>query len=198
MIHLTYLIAIAGPVVRINPHEVHIHDPEFFNTIYTTHPGYDQPSSIQYRFGAPHAVFSTPEHGIHRQRRAAIVPFFSKQKILQQSPLIQEKVDKLCSRLTISYAGRNKAATLNHLFTCHVADVIVKYAFNESYNFLDKPNFQSPFIIAIRGFKDMVHPAAQFYWLPRIMIKLPDWLVKFLQPSMATVIQFRRVSSCRG
>ena len=113
-------VNIAGPIVRINPHEVHIHDPEFFDIIYTQSPGYDKPSAIQYRFGAPYAAFSTPEHEIHRKRRAAMSTFFSKKSILQQSPPIQAKVDKLCGRLANDYAGKDKVVVLNHLFTCYV------------------------------------------------------------------------------
>ena len=189
---------IAGPIVRINPHEVHIHDPEFFDTIYTQSLGYDKPSAFQYRFGAPHAAFSTPEHEIHRKRRAAMSTFFSKKSILQQSPSIQAKVDKLCSRLDNDYAGKDKVVVLNHLFTCYVADVVTKYAFNKTYDFLDDSEFQSPFTTAVRGYKDIVHPCAQFYWLPRIMAKIPVCLVALIQPSMASIIEFQRASVHRS
>lgn len=183
----------AGPIIRINPHELHIHDPEFYETIYTTSQGYDKPSSIQHRFGAPYASFSTPEHELHRQRRAVITPFFSKRKILQQAPSIQLKVDKVCSRIADDYAGKRKTLVLNDLFSSSMADVITKYAFNQSYDFLDKEDFRSPFTAAIRGFKDIVHLSTQFPWLPRILTRLPDTLVTIFHPPMAAVIEFQRV-----
>ena len=184
----------AGPILRINPNEIHIDDPEFFEKLYTQSSGYDKPGSIQYRFGSPYAAFSTPEHDIHRARRTAILPFFSKKRITQQTPLIQDKVDRLCSRLAKEFAGTNKVVVLNHLFNCYVADVVTKYAFNKCYDFLDKPDFQSPFTAAVRGFKDIVHPCAQFPWLPRVVKELPDSLIMLIQPSMASVIQFQQVN----
>ena len=156
-------------------------------------PGYDKPDFIQHRFNAPYAAFSTPEHEIHQQRRAAMAPFFSKQRILQQVSSIQLKVDKVCSRIANDYSGKNKVVVLNNLFTCYVADVITQYAFDKDYGFLDTCDFQSPFTLAIRSYKDIAHPCAQFPWLPRIIQKLPDSIITFLQPSMATVIQFQRV-----
>ncbi|MCJ1264133.1 hypothetical protein MMC22_004004 [Lobaria immixta] len=189
-----------GPIVRINPHEIHIHDPDFFDTIYTASTGFDKPDFIQYRFGAPYAAFSTPEHGIHQRRRAAMAPFFSKQRILQHASSIQAKVEKVCSRIANDYSGKDKVIVLNNLFTCYVADVITQYAFDKDYEFLATSDFQSPFTLAIRSYKDIAHPWAQFYWLPRIVHKLPDSLIAFLQPSMATVIQFQRemVTLIRG
>lgn len=186
-------LAFVGPIVRIKPHEVHIHDPDFFDTIYTQSPGHDKPSSIQYRFGAPYAAFSTPEHEVHRERRAALSPFFSKKRILQHSPSIKVEVDRLCGRLANDYAGKDKVVVLNHLFTCYVADVVTKYAFNKKYDFLGNPKFQSPFTIAVRSYKDIVHPCAQFYWLPRIITTLPNCLIATIQPSMASVVQFQQV-----
>ena len=121
------------------------------------------------------------------------MPFFSKKRILQQSLSIQSKVDRLCARLANDYAGKDKVVVLNHLFTCYVADVVTKYAFNKSYGFLDSPEFHSPFIKSVRGYKDIVHPCAQIYWLPRIIAKLPDGLTAMLLPSMASVIQFQQV-----
>ena len=193
MRHLVICSRSAGPVVRINPYEIHIDDPEFFETLYTQSPGYDKPSSIQHRFGSPYAAFSTPEHDVHRARRAAMSPFFSKKRIVQQTPSIQNKVDRLCSRLAKEYAGTDRVVVLNHLFTCYVADVVTKYAFDKCYDFLDREDFQSPFTTAVRGFKDIVHPCAQFPWLPRVVAKLPDSLIMLLQPSMASVVHFQQV-----
>lgn len=122
-----------------------------------------------------------------------MAPFFSKQRILRHASLIQAKVDKVCSRIANDYSGKDKVLVLNNIFTCYVADVITQYAFDKDYDFLNSPDFQSPFTLAIRSYKDVAHLWAQFYWLSRIVHKLPDSLIAFLQPSMATVIQFQSV-----
>ena len=112
---------------------------------------------------------------------------------MERAPAIHEEVDRLCSRLSTDYVGTGKPIVLDHLFSCYVADVVTKYAFDKSYEFLAEPDFTSRFTTAVRGFKDIVHPFAQFPWLPRIMTKLPDWLMVKLQPAMASVVQFQEV-----
>jgi hypothetical protein len=79
------------------------------------------------------------------------------------------------------------------MFTCYVADVVTGYAFDKKYDFLGKENFRSPFTTSVRGYKEIVHPCSQFTWLPHVLSRLPNWLVEFLQPSMATVLEFQRV-----
>lgn len=181
--------------MRIGPHEVHIHDPEYFDTLYAVGNAFDKPKDIQHRFGRPHASFSTPEHNLHHQRRSAISAYFSKQKIYQHAQSIHEQVGKLCARLDYEYARKGKILVLNDLLTCYAADVITNYSFNKSYHFLDEENFQSPFTLSLRGFKDFVHIFNQFPWLPRLIAMLPGTLIKTLQPSMATVVDFQEVTS---
>ncbi len=69
--HIQELHGKYGPIVRINPYEVHIDDPNFFSVVYTSKEGYDKPEHLKWRFGSPNALFSTPEHRIHKMRRAA-------------------------------------------------------------------------------------------------------------------------------
>jgi cytochrome P450 len=180
-----------GPIVRISPHEVHIDDPNFHSTIYTNKRGLDKPEHLKWRFGAPFALFSTPGHHIHRLRRAAQDPFFARRRILELAPMIQEKVDRMCDRLTQDFMGRNRPLTLDNLFTSYIADVTTQYSFDRDFNWLSHPEFESPFIKSIRGFKDIAHPFTQFPWLGRIMAAMPHWVVRVLQPSMASVLDFQ-------
>ena len=180
-------------MVRINPNEVHIQDIEFFDILYEATIGYDKPASAQYRFGAPYAAFSTPEHEIHKRRRAAISPFFSKKRIFQHSNAIRKQVEKLCHRLSVDFKDQPRPLLLKNAFTSYAADVITQYTFGKSYGFLDDPDFQSEFILAIQGFKAIGHLCNQFPWLARLLANLPDKLVQIVQPSMATVIEFQKV-----
>ena len=81
---------ITGPIVRINPYEIHIRDPDYYETTYSTSmQGIDKPSYTSHQFGVPGATFSTIEHELHRQRKTALNPFFSKRRILGQAPSVQ-------------------------------------------------------------------------------------------------------------
>ncbi|KAK0728747.1 hypothetical protein B0T26DRAFT_849369, partial [Lasiosphaeria miniovina] len=76
------------PIVRTNPYELHIRDPDFYDELYASNQRLDK-----YRYG-----FSTVPHELHRLRRGAINPFFSVQSVTQLEPLILAKADKLCAR----------------------------------------------------------------------------------------------------
>jgi cytochrome P450 len=182
---------LAGPIVRISPRELHIADSEFFDMIYTSTQGFDKSSHVQDRFGAPEAAFSTPDHDVHKRRRAALSPFFAKRRIHEQAPMIQGHVNKITKRLHQEYAGNEKILNLNDLYSSYVSDVILSYGFNRCYGFLDQPDFISSFTTSIQGLKDFVHYAQQFPWLPKMIEPLPDWVVSYIQPSMKAILHFQ-------
>ncbi|KAI9035173.1 cytochrome P450 [Aspergillus affinis] len=180
-----------GPIVRISPKELHIDDPEYYEAIYSANRGLDKSAHVQDRFDAPTAAFSTPSHEVHKRRRGAIAPFFSKRRIYEQAPMIQANVDRICRRLAASYRGTGHPLCLNDMYASFVTDVIMTYAFNRSYHFLDQPGFTSAFTRSIQGLKDFVHYAQQFPWLPRLLNLLPVRLMAMLQPSMEAILLFQ-------
>jgi cytochrome P450 len=183
-----------GSIVRINPHEVHIRDPDYYETIYsTTRLGIDKPGYAKYPFSAPGAIVSTPEHELHRQRKTVLNPFFSKRAVLKQAHAIQCQVDKISSRLATEYAPSGKVLALGDLFSSYTADVVTKYAFDQTYNFLDAPDFLIPFTKSIEGFKKFAHHATQFPLLPRVLARLPDRILMTLQPGMLAALEYKRV-----
>ena len=185
---------VAGPIVRITPWEIHIHDPDFYGIIYSTSQAFDKPDSVAHWSGIRNATFTTPGHDLHRLRRTAIAPCFSKRNVQEKAPFIQSQVDKICARVGNEYAGTNDALILDDVFTCYAADVVFYYFFRQSYRFLDKPNFECPFAQSMKGFKSMAHSSAQFPWIPWLANQLPEFLVLFLQPPLAAIIQMQNVS----
>jgi cytochrome P450 len=45
------------------------------------------------------SAFGTTDHRVHRLRRGAINPFFSKRKVNELQHLIQQHIKKLCDKL---------------------------------------------------------------------------------------------------
>ena len=48
--------------------------------------------------GLPQAAFATPDHNLHRMRRAALNPYFSKAKVRQLQPRIESSLLNLLAR----------------------------------------------------------------------------------------------------
>jgi hypothetical protein len=136
------------------------------------------------------AAQATVDHDLHRIRRAAQNPFFSKRQILAFSPHIQSCADKLIGRLANEYSGQKKLLCLSDAYGCFTGDVIMEYCFAESYNFLDSPGFFSSFLVALNQLEGTVHIMTHFPWILPIVKALPDFA---LPASFLPVINFERV-----
>lgn len=115
---------VEGPIVRINPRQVHINDPDFFEEIYAGgNRKRDKDPAFPPRLGMSLSVISTVGHDHHRVRRKILNNFFSKQSVTNLEPIMQEKVNKLATRLKEAYESK-EVIHLEYAFAALTADVI--------------------------------------------------------------------------
>ena len=131
-----------GPIIRINPYELHIvADPEFLKVLYPTiNKNVEKWSWSAGMLGSNAMTFGTVSHDLHRQRRGAISPFFSKASIRRLQPVIQILADKLCNRIE-EKLERGQVVNLVHAYSAFTQDVITEYCFSDCRNVLDKEDF---------------------------------------------------------
>ncbi len=129
-----------GPITRVSPHELHVNDVEFFDRLNSFQGKWNKDPYTAHQFANPGSLVGTLDHDIHRKRRAAVLPFFSKQKIYALEPFITSMVDKLCDKIQ-DYRKSGAVMPLRNAFHCFAADVIGEYCFAESGGLLDKPEF---------------------------------------------------------
>ena len=99
--HIRDLHAQYGPIIRINPYELHISDPVFYDTLYASSASGDKRDKWEWtakQVGTPGSMFSTPSHDLHKARRAPLNRFFSTASVKRLQPLIEERVAKLIER----------------------------------------------------------------------------------------------------
>ena len=181
-----------GPIIRINPTELHIQDSEFYETLYSGTRPADKLQRLEHRFNNPTSSFATVKHHTHRIRRAALNPFFSKRKIASHSPAIQQRMNRLCGRLARQYLHTDQVLNLDSMWGCWTSDIIVDYCFERDYHFADQPRFRAFFTDAMVDLLDPVHFVTQFPWAIKLVNLLPELVTKILQPGMASVIQFNK------
>ena len=90
------------------------------------------------------AAFGTTSNELHRVRRAALTPVFSRKAVLELEHIVQEKTAKLVSRMK-GLAIRRKSVDLHHGYRALSVDIITDYGFDNDYKQLDSPTFASDF-----------------------------------------------------
>ncbi|KAG8161928.1 hypothetical protein KVR01_007693 [Diaporthe batatas] len=114
-----------GPIVRINPTELSIADPDFYDKVYVSGStrrtqGYSQFAS---GIGFEGTFFLSHSHELHRKRRKPVEPYFSRRSVTQLEPLINKAVGKLIARFE-SFQGTGRVVRLDHAMLAFSGDVI--------------------------------------------------------------------------
>ncbi|CAG8984003.1 hypothetical protein HYALB_00009012 [Hymenoscyphus albidus] len=184
-----------GPIIRINPDEIHIDDVEYYDFVYcnstSTRP-IDKSEKFRYRFSVPEATVQTGLAEVHRRRRAAIAPCFSKARIKSRNNDLQAVVDGISNRLTTEFAGTGKFINVNFMWGAMASDIITEIAFARPTDYSSAPNFISPFSQAIAEAVGASHVMTHFGILVTALNSIPDWALAILVPSFKPVLDFRK------
>lgn len=140
---------------------------------------------------------TTGPHDLHRLRRVAINPFFSKRQINILWPYILSKCENLSARIEGAFHS-NTVFPLTNALGCFTFDVITEYSFGNCSDELKKPDL-SPEINKVREQQiGQVHVITHFPWLLSFMNSWPQWLQKLLQPGVAHILNFQKVRASDG
>jgi hypothetical protein len=182
-----------GPIVRINPREIHIRDSSYYDEI---HAGASRKRSKDPKyaiaFGAPNSLVGTITHDHHRFRRSLLSNYFSKRSVVDLGPSIHDKVDKLIAR----FEQAHQAGDVLHLqldFAALTADVITDYCYGWSYGYLEgeKGSVSNDLVDAVNGLMVMIHINRFFPFLISIFRNAPPTLLRWLQPNMADLFDLK-------
>lgn len=172
-----------GPIIRISPHEIHVNDVEFFDRLNSFQGKWNKDPFTAHQFANPGSLVGTLDHDIHRMRRAAVLPFFSKQKIYALEPVITSTVDKLCEKVQ-DYCKSGNVMPLRNAFHCFAADVIGEYCFAESGGLLDKPGFA---LTNMQDHKQGLKAGLRARYLPSWYLPVvrgaPAWITQSVDPA---------------
>ncbi|KIW31219.1 uncharacterized protein PV07_02885 [Cladophialophora immunda] len=181
-----------GPIVRINPEEVHIQDPDFYDQVYagSTHKR-NKWTFFTNQSGLPQSAFGTPDHNLHRMRRAALNPYFSKAKVRILQPRIESRLDNLLARFR-QFRESGDPMTVSLAYAALTNDVVMEYAFGRSDNRLLAPDFDPSFKEAGEAGAKLGHFVKQMPWVLTLMKILPDSVQIALNPVMASYINLNK------
>ena len=184
-----------GPIVRISPHQLHIDDPDYHDTVY---PGTSSPYKIDKwpwemkQFGNAQSAFGSSPHELHRLRRSAVAPLFSKRSIYQLSSLVQKYVDDLITRLD-EFRGSQIPVNLIDAYSALTGDIITDYCFGASSGFIEDKDFSPSWHKLIHDFGEMGHTAKHFGLLMPMMESIPPTIAAKLYPAMAAIVELNKL-----
>ncbi|KAF2829888.1 cytochrome P450 [Ophiobolus disseminans] len=181
-----------GPIVRINPNEVHCNDISFADEIYAVG-GRKRDKPLHQINGSAlgQAGFGTVSHDLHRLRRIPVAKFFSRAMILRLEPEIHVLVQKLCSKL-LSQSGDGISFDVAMAYSCFTTDAISSYSFGTSFGLLDQtgwePNFRAPTASVLR-------PVFVFRFFPwaKASVGLGKYLVDYMPADVALMVKTLQV-----
>ncbi|KAI4914534.1 hypothetical protein J4E85_010599 [Alternaria conjuncta] len=167
-----------GPIIRINPLQVHIHDADYFDTIYAS--------------GMSHKR-DRCNHDLHKLRRTALAPFFSKRSVQALEELVVNNTKKLMDRFAGELEKEGHKAgvvNLNDAYAAFTMDTISEYCFGESIKALDHEDYAKIWLKVMHDGIQIEPFARQFPTIMNFMLDLPPKIVEKLSPGVATVNTF--------
>ncbi|KID94829.1 Cytochrome P450 family protein, partial [Metarhizium majus ARSEF 297] len=179
-----------GPIVRINPSELHICDSQFYNTLYVSGGIHRKRDKWSWD-----SVGAGGVRDLHRVRRSAIAQFFSAQNVDKLQPVIQSKADLLVRRLAERRGQHAVVTNINHAFSALTNDVIMEYCFARSYNRLAAPDFDPSYKHAShRGVRlaQIAKHIRPLGWLVTALLALPESILVRCGPSFDMFLTERK------
>lgn len=177
-----------GPIVRINPFELHIKDPDFYTMLYAG------PTKKRDKYGwlvstmARGSSFGAAEHRQHRMRRGMISPFLARRSVMSFQPVIQQKVDAVCRHLRRA-KDTDGAVELHTCFLSFAVDVVSHYAFGDRLcaRTLDGPVLSDKWKKGVNGIFESLILVRHFPLLFTLSRIVPMWLAASVKPQFKDV-----------
>lgn len=176
-----------GPIIRINPREIHIKDPDYYEEIYSHGTRKREKDAFWLaQFENDGSAFSSVSPEVHRERRAPLEKFFSKRAISNIENIIYERLDKICSQLQRAYRS-HKVVSIDAGYAGLTADVIHSYVFGHDRRNLDQEGFNAHVRDSINGIFTVCHVMYFFPFLRTLLNALPMRVLRGLSPAASAL-----------
>ncbi|KAL9122679.1 MAG: hypothetical protein Q9187_000765 [Circinaria calcarea] len=176
-----------GGIVRINPHELHVNDPSFIDELYAG----SAKKRDKYKWAGrsvllPDSLVATEPNDLHRRRRAALNPYFSKARIRQLDPAVQDSLQHLYKRLDES-GEADKVFPISLVYKAATCDIITKFCFGVSTDYMAKDDYQHTYFKAVDHHLHNSWWMTYVSWLGPLMDATPAWIMGWTYPGLKSL-----------
>ncbi|KAF8866637.1 cytochrome P450 [Acephala macrosclerotiorum] len=137
-----------GPIIRLGPNEVHIHDPDYFNQLLAFRP-LNKWAMAGQQFGISEAIFGTEDYKHYTKKRAAFGDSFSHSNALKLQDLMNEHINKACEIIK-QRDTEGRTIDLAYIYRGAPADIFTEFIFGSQFNFINDE-------ASVRGLYDRKH-----------------------------------------
>ncbi|KAE8444925.1 hypothetical protein EG329_014052 [Mollisiaceae sp. DMI_Dod_QoI] len=180
-----------GSIIRINPDELHIDDPDYYDEIYgSTASKRDKYGPWVALAGTPGSSFSTVGHDHHKLRRGALNPFFSKKAVVALEPVVKAKVEILAKRFENAQMT-GEVIRVDVAFMALTTDVVCQFAFANDDNMLMRDDFNLAWKETIIEAFEGGALLRQFPSMISMMNAVLDSMMSVMMPSMRLMLDWK-------
>lgn len=121
-------------------------DPAFIDKLYSQSPKLrrERPETVLRLVQAPGSIIATKDHDLHRNRRAALNPFFSQQNVRRLEPMINDTLTNLLRRMD-GWARAGAPVNMNRPIRAATKGIIQAYALGDGDKCLDMEDCNAAF-----------------------------------------------------
>ena len=139
-------------------------------------------------------AFGTVEHNIHRKRKLATSPFFSKRSVADAEPLLRKQAEKLCQTFEDSYTN-DEVVNLHIRYLGFTTDSVSEFAFARSDGLQGNVDGLEDWAETLRMVGAVFPLLRQFPWMIKVALKLPLWVFQLVVPVLSRFLELHKVSS---
>lgn len=176
--------------MRTGPNEIHINDPNYAPTHFSSREKRDKYENHKWMLGIPMSSIFTVDHDLHKIRRGALTSMFSKRSITAFEPILQQLIEKMSARIE-EFRNQREVLDLRLLFTCFATDVITEYSLGQCKNLLSRPNLAPQWRATFNTWLLNCHMFKHFPPVWWIMNNTPDSWVTWMIPDMQMVVDLQ-------
>jgi cytochrome P450 len=180
-----------GPIVRINPQELHIRDPDMYEQVYTSSTKRDRWYNAARMTGKTADSFSTIPHDLHRRRRVANAPLMARKTVGAKKGVLSANTAALAANFERA-AESGEVVDLGILFIGYSLDVVGAFCFGRDLGAQEDLGLARKWYTVGRSMARITPIMKQFPGLAKVVARMPGAMVKRVWPDAVVIADLDR------
>lgn len=175
-----------GDVVRINPDELHIRDPDMYEHVYASSVKRDKWYNAARMTGKEHGSFTTIPHELHRRRKVANAPMMMRRRVHANQSILFAETDALVANVQRA-AASGEVLDLGVLFIGYALDVVGAYFFDKAIGAQKDAELARNWRQVTKSTARMTPIMKQLPSFAKLVARVPSSVVKSLLPNASVL-----------